>query len=195
MKKTDKRFYDIFLRYFALVLVALPGMDLFYFLFSPLTTYPVFWGLLASYKAVLLNNSIFIGPKIIEIVGACVAGSAYYLLLILNLATPKISWKRRLAALAFSWGAFLIINILRIYFLSLMYLNGSQLFDITHKVFWYLGSTIFLVAIWFLTVKVFKFKHTPFYEDLRFIYRQSSFAKAKKKRKIAVHRIGKSSKN
>lgn len=195
MKKGDRKFYDIFFRYLILVLIALPGMDFFYYVFSPLTKYPVYWALSLSYNSVLLKNSIFIGTKIIEIIGACIAGSAYYMLLILNLSTPKIKWIKRIKIMLFTSATFLIINTLRIYSLSLMYLKGSQFFDITHKMFWYLGSTILLVAIWFLTVKIFKIKKTPFYDDIKIIYKQSAFKKAKIKRKKAIKKIRKISKN
>jgi exosortase/archaeosortase family protein len=177
MKKESKKFMNIIIRYLILALIAIPGFDLFYFIFLPLTKYPVFYLLGMFYEPIVLSNVIFIADKSIEIVGACVAGSAYYFLLILNLATPEIKILKRLKMLAFAFLTFLIINIIRIFVLSIMYVNESQFFDFTHKLFWYLGSTLFIVVIWFVQVKKNKIKLIPFYSDLKFIYGKSSFKK------------------
>jgi len=168
---------SIILRYFFLALIALPGFNLFYFVFLPLTVYPVYFLLNLFMEVNLVGNVIFGGGFPVEIIGACVAGSAYYFLLILNLSIPKIDYKKRIKMVCFAFGILLIINILRIFSLSLMYFFGSQLFDFTHKLFWYLGSTIFVVAIWFLEVKLFDIKTIPFYSDLKFLYRKSSLKK------------------
>lgn len=182
MKGDVKKFRNIFIRYLILILIAIPGLDLFYYLFLPLTKFPVFWGLQAFYSPVLLGNVIFIGLKSIEIVGACVAGSAYYFLLILNLVTPGIRIKKRLGLLFYSFGTFFLINVIRIYVLSIMYIEGSTLFDVTHKLFWYLGSTIFVVLIWFFGVFLFKVNSVPFYTDLKFMYSKTVFTKKSKSR-------------
>ena len=172
-----KRYGDIVLRYLILAVIAIIGFDIFYFLFLPLTKYAVYFLLNISFDPVLLGNSIFIGLDIIEIVGACVAGSAYFFLLILNLSTPKIEIKKRFSMLGIAFLTFLIINILRIFFLSLMYINNAPLFDFTHKLFWYLGSTLLIVIIWIIEIKEFKIKEIPFYSDLKYIYNKSSLKK------------------
>lgn len=177
MKKESKKFIKIIIRYLFLALIAIPGFDLFYFVFLPLTEYPVFYLINLFYEPTILSNIIFIADKSIEIVGACVAGSAYYFLFILNLATPNIKTLKRLKMLFFACLIFLGINILRIFVLSVMYINDSQFFDFTHKLFWYLGSTIFIVVIWFVQVKKNKIRSIPFYSDLKFIYGKSSFKK------------------
>ncbi|MDA3836270.1 MAG: pacearchaeosortase [Nanoarchaeota archaeon] len=179
-KGERKRFLDIIFRYVLLMLIAVPGLDLFYFIFLPLTKYPAFWALQPLYDPILLANTIFIGNRAIEIIGACVAGSAYFLLLILNLATSGIGLVKRLKLLLFTFGTFFIINVIRIYILSIMYLEGSAMFDITHKLFWYLGSTLFVVLIWFAGVFIFKVEEIPFYTDLKHMY-QSSIMGGKKK--------------
>ena len=48
---------------------------------------------------------------------------------------------------------------------------GFSFFDITHKVFWYFISTIFVVGIWFIEIKIFKIKEIPFYSDLNLLYK------------------------
>lgn len=166
---------SIILRYLILVLAALPGMGIFYLIFSPLTIYPVFWLLnlfleTSFCQACTIPHTILINQFRIEIIGACIAGSAYYFLLILNLATPKIKTKQRLKMLIGGFLVFLIMNILRIFFMSLMYVNSSNLFDFAHKAIWWVGTTIFVLAIWFVEVKIFKIKEIPFYSDIRFLY-------------------------
>ena len=151
MKNKDQTLGTI-IRYLILVIVAIPGFIYLYYIFSPLTLYPVYFLLNLIYSCTSLSGNIITlkGMFLIEIIGACIAGSAYYFLLILNLSIPNIKWKKRLVMVGFAFGTFLIINILRIFLLSIMYVSESSFFDVTHKVFWYLGSTLFVVLIWFI---------------------------------------------
>jgi len=175
MKKKTGDISDIVLRYLILVLVALPNLWLFYLILTPLTVYPVYWLLSLFYNASILNNDIILINQAIsiELVEACIAGSAYYLLLILNLSTPKIKTKKRIRILLLAFASFLIVNILRIFILSLVAVSGSSFFDMTHRIFWYVLSTIFVVAIWFAEVKAFKIKDIPFYSDIKFLYKNT----------------------
>ena len=167
MKKMPRKFFGILVRYLILTLIALPNLWLFYLIFTPLTIYPVFFLLSLFFSASLVNNLILLENTFpIEIISACIAGSAYYLLLILNLSIPmKIN--KRLKILLFTFLSLLVLNILRIFLLSLVFVSGASLFDITHELFWYLGSTIFVVGIWFAGIKIFKIKEIPFYSDLK----------------------------
>jgi len=173
MKKITKSFLDIFLRYLILILVALPNLWVFYFIFTPLTIYPLYF-LFKIFFEVSIAENILIIEKIfpIQLIQACVAGAAYYLLLILNLSVPKIKLKKRLKMIFFAFFCFLIINIIRIFLLSLLIFSNSELFDLTHKLFWYALSTIFVVSIWFIEIRIFKIKEIPIYSDLKFLYKQ-----------------------
>ncbi|MCX6749697.1 MAG: pacearchaeosortase [Candidatus Pacearchaeota archaeon] len=164
----------IIVRYAILILVAIPNLWLFYKVFTPLTVYPLYLLLSIFYDVSILNSTILlINQSIpIELIGACVAGSAYYLLLILNLSTREISLKKRIKMLLWAFGAFLVLNILRIFLLSLLVISNSKFLEITHKIFWYALSTIFVVAIWFAEAKAFKIKSIPFYSDIRFLYKK-----------------------
>ena len=175
MKKSKENISDIVLRYFILILAAIPNLWLFYAIFTSLTVYPVYWLLGIFYDASLLNNNIILLNQAIsiELIEACIAGSAYYLLLILNLSTPNIKTKKRVKILLVAFASFLIVNILRIFALSLVAASGSSFFDITHKIFWYSLSTIFVVAIWFAEVRAFKIKNIPFFSDIKFLYKQT----------------------
>lgn len=160
------------LRYLILVLVALPNLYLFYLIFTPLTVYPVYFILNLFFSATLEGTTVLVKEIPIEIVKSCVAGSAYYLLTILNLSTPNIKLNKRIKILLVSFLAFLLINILRIVILSFMALSDSSFFDITHQITWYLLSVLFVVGIWFSIVKAFKIKKIPVYSDIKFLYKE-----------------------
>lgn len=160
---------NLIIRYLILIIVAIPNLLIFYLVFKPLTIYPSFFFLNLLFDPILFGSTILINNVSIEIVNACVAGSAYYLLLILNLSTSKI--KNRISAILFSFLVFLELNLLRIFILSLFLISESQWFAITHKFSWYFLSTIFVIGIWFLEVKLFKIKEIPFYSDIKYIYK------------------------
>jgi exosortase/archaeosortase family protein len=178
MKKDEKYLFDLFVRYAILIIIAVFGFNLFYVIFRPLTVYPITWILDIFLETNLISSTILIIEDIaIEFVPACIAGAAYYLLLMLNLSTPKIELTKRIKFLLISFATFLIINIIRIIILATIALYGSSFFDITHAIFWYSLSTIFVIAIWFYGVRYFKIKEIPFYSDLKFLYKKSSVKK------------------
>lgn len=186
MKRGVNYIFDIILRYFILILIGILGIKFFYLLFSSLTIYPVYFLLSIFFNVSLISNIILINNLPIEIIGPCIAGSAYYLLLILNLSTRGIKIRKRINIFLFSFLSLLIINILRIFFLSILFISGVSFFDITHKLFWYIGSTIFVVGIWFLSVKLFKIKEIPFYSDIKFLLNNSR-KKIKKTKRSKKH--------
>ena len=174
-----KNLIDIAVRYFILLAIGIIGNQFFYSIFSYITIQPVFLLLSIFYNPALISSVIIINNLPIEIIGACVAGSAYYLLLILNLSVPNIKFERRVLILLFSFSLLLLVNILRIFLLSIIYVNQWSFFDITHELFWYAGSILFVVGIWFLSVFVFKIKEIPFYSDIKNLL-NSSVKKRKK---------------
>ena len=162
-----KKIIDVIIRYSILLVIGIIGTPFFYSIFTFLTIEPVYLLLNIFFNPSLISNIIIINNLPIEIIGACVAGSAYYLLLILNLSMPRIKFGKRIMLLLFSFSLLLILNILRIFLLSVLYVSQFSLFDITHKLFWYVGSIVFVVGIWFLSVGVFKIKEIPFYSDIK----------------------------
>jgi exosortase/archaeosortase family protein len=183
MKKRLNHLLDIVFRYTILILIGIFSLEIFYFLFTYLTIYPTYFLLRLFFDASLTNNVILINSLPIEIIGSCIAGSAYYLLLILTLSTREITIKKRFLMLLFSFGMFLIINISRLFFLSVLYVNGVSSFDITHKLFWYVGSVFFIVVTWFLSVKIFNVKEIPFYSDIVFLLKSRKNLKKTKRSK------------
>jgi len=169
-KEEKKKIYYPVLRYLILVSSALGNLWLFYFIFTPLTIYPVFFLLKLFFSASLSGTIISFNNVSINLVKACIAGSAYYLLLILNLTTP-ISIKKRIYALIFSFISFLIINIIRIFLFSLLLENSFSLFNLTHLFVWYGLSSFIVLAIWIFTIKIFDIKEIPVYSDLKFLYK------------------------
>lgn len=179
----NREILNIFIRYALLVALSIGSLWIFYFIFTPLTFFPVYF-LLNSFFGAFFDYSskiIFTQSVPIEIISACVAGSAYYLLVIFNLSTSGIDWHKRTKMIAYSFLAFLLANIIRIFLLVWIYLDFFTAFDITHKVFWYGISTVLVVGIWFYQVKVYKIKEIPFVSDFRFLYNLSS--KNSKRRK------------
>jgi exosortase/archaeosortase family protein len=172
-KRLSKEISSLLTRYILLLVIGLPNLYLFYSILTPLTVYPayflfnLFFDVYRSGSVILINHCFSI-----EIIDACVAGSAYYLLLILNLALPNIKLKKRLKMISLSFGILLLLNILRIFFVGTIFTMGfSNLADITHRIFWYLLSTFFVIAIWIFEVKLFKIKEIPFYSDIKFLYK------------------------
>ena len=109
----------------------------------------------------------FYGGVFFELVSACVGGSAFYLLFFLIMGSRDIVWLKRVKMIAFAFLLLYIFNVLRIVFMALFV--DSVYFEVFHLGIWYFVSTVFVVLIWFLMVRVFKVKSIPVYSDSRFI--------------------------
>jgi exosortase/archaeosortase family protein len=179
-REVENSFGNIFVRYFILLIIAVPNLYIFYTIFTPVTLYPVYYLFKIFFGAVLVRNVIYVKCIPIELINPCIAGSAYYLLSILNLSTPEIAFKKRIKMLLLAFLLFLLVNILRIFFLSMLLISNSPWFDLTHEIFWYFVSVLFVVGIWFAEVKYFKIKKVPIYSDLKFLYNNSSLKKKKR---------------
>lgn len=164
--KLDKSFY-IFLRY--LILLALMfTLPIFYKIITPLTIYPLVYLLKLFFQISLSGDIIIINAKVfVQIIPACIAGSAYLLLLILNFSVP-MSYKKRTYSILSSFIIFYLLNMIRLFSLIILYYNNQNLFDFTHKLFWYVFSVVFVIAIWFFIVKIFSIKEIPIYTDLNY---------------------------
>ena len=169
-----KKYTDIIIRYLLIVLIAIPNLYLFYAVFAPLTIYPLYFILNIFFDITLDGSSLLINGFSINIIDACVAGAAYYLLFILNMAVPGIKLKKRAYMIGFSFLFLLILNIIRILALILVLFYGASFFDITHKFFWYFLSTLLVIIIWFAEVKLFKIKPIPVYNDFNYLYKKAT---------------------
>jgi exosortase/archaeosortase family protein len=175
--ENSKNFKEIIIRYSLILILGLSNFWIFYLIFSPLTIYLTYFFTGLFFKTALLSNSIIIGKYSIVFIDACIAGSAYYLLFILNFSILNLDINKRCKLLFLTFISFFILNVLRIFFLIVCLIYFPNSFDFSHKLFWYLGSTIFVILIWFFYYKKFRIKEIPFYSDLKFIYKSSLFKK------------------
>ena len=149
-----------------LAIVLLAYTNAFYRVLFSITAYPIKLLLSLFYPAALYSNILFAGNISIELIPACIAVSAYVLLLILNIST-EMKPRQRLYSLLFSFLILLLFNILRVFVLTILLINDFVYFEALHKAFWYSLSTLFVVAIWFLTVHILKIKNIPVYTDFK----------------------------
>ncbi len=164
-----ENFLSLFYRYYVLILLGF-AIPIFYKIFLPLTIYPVYFILSFFIENITIQGNTILSttlPKI-QIINSCIAVSAYYLLVFLNLSTKDI--QKRIKILFTSVISLLILNILRILFLIFILAKTPSYFVLTHEIFWYAISTLFVVLIWFAHVKIYKIKSIPIYSDLKYIY-------------------------
>ena len=180
MNKQSKKFAGLFLRYLIILVAGLGNLFIFYKFFTPLTAKTIALILNFFSKTTAIGSTIISKNIIIELIPACIAGSAFYLLFILIFATPNIKPNKRAQIILFSFISLFILNILRI--LVLVSIATSTYFEATHKIFWYGVSTIFVIGIWALSVKLFKIKDIPVYTDLRTIIKSINKSIKKSKR-------------
>ena len=163
------KFFKVLLRYIILLILVAFSLPLIYAIFTPLTInltsfiLDLFYEIITNKELILINKTTSV-----YIVNACVAGSAYLLLLILNL-TIDMNHKVRIKSILYSFALLFLLNIARIAILAALYHNQIAYVDFTHAIFWYGLSTIFVVAIWFLTVRKFNIKKIPFYDDYKIL--------------------------
>ena len=161
----------LFSRYILLLLLGAFNLWIIYAIFTPLTVYSVFGFL----KSIDSNTSLLIGNVVAfrgvdaQLLPSCIAGSAYYLLLILNLTTP-MKLTKRLGNISFLMFIFLLFNILRILIFIGLAANGSPYFDQAHQFVWNFGSTIMVVAVWFFSAYIFKIESIPIYSDIKNLF-------------------------
>ena len=165
--KSSKTIYSILIRYLILLIIVALGLPLIYAIFTPLTInftaliLDIFYEITINKDLIIINTT-----TLISIIDVCVAGSAYLLLLILNL-TIRMKKDLRIKSILYSFTLLFILNVIRIVILAALYHHEVAYFDFTHALFWYGLSTLFVIAIWFETVRKFKIKRIPFYSDYK----------------------------
>ncbi|MEM4625470.1 MAG: pacearchaeosortase, partial [Candidatus Pacearchaeota archaeon] len=84
----------IFMRYLVILFLGLFNLFIIYFIFTPITVNSIYFILNLFYKSQLSQETIIIypfdseTPFQIDLIPSCIAGAAYYFLIILNLSTP-----------------------------------------------------------------------------------------------------------
>lgn len=167
MNKLNRKFLDIFVRYIFILVSGLGNLAIFYFIFTKPTVLLSNFFLNLISQTILLGNSIIFREVLINLVPACIAGSAYFLLFILAFSVSNLKILKRIGLVAFLFIGLFLFNTLRIVILSLI--TKIDLFNEVHLVFWYFVSTVFVVILWFIAVKILKIKSIPVYSDFKFL--------------------------
>lgn len=164
-----KELRDLLLRYLVILCVGF-ALPLFSRILTPLTVYPVMavlslWGEVVKIgsQTVLYGSSALA----VEIIDACVATSAYYLLFLLLFATKGGSWKRRLQAFGVAGVMFWAINVLRIAGLVLIAEKNLSWFFTAHYILWWGVSILVIVGLWIYVTGIYRLYGIPFVQDVR----------------------------
>lgn len=180
MKENHLNVYLIFLRYLIILIAGLGNLYFFYWLFTGPTIAATLSILkLVSPETLALGNLIVFNSSLVEIVPACIAGAAYYLLFILGMSIPLKKISRRFYLIAFCFATFFLINVLRIVVFTL--LVDKSYFQTLHMLSWYILSTLFVVIIWFSGTYLFKIKEVPIYTDFKYLISNTKKTKGKNK--------------
>lgn len=163
----QKDVFSLLARYISLIILALGNLWIIYKLatFPTISVSYFFINKLYPGAVLLGDNTIFFKGYYAQIIPACVAGAAYYLLAILNFSTP-MNLAKRISSLIFIFLTFFILNTSRIIIFAYLFEKGYNYFDITHLLTWYVGSTLAVIFIWFSAVILFKIGNTPVYTDI-----------------------------
>lgn len=179
MKKKEAIF--LFFRYLLLLIIGI-NFSLIYKIFTPITASLSSLILKLFYPdAILQETIILLKNHTITLIPACIAGAAYYLFLLLNLSTP-MSLTSRIKSLFFLIFSFLFINVLRIVLFAVLFVQDYTYISFTHQIAWYGGSTILVILLWFVNIKMFSIKSIPFISDLKSMISDIKNKKTKKKR-------------
>ena len=170
-RKNNNYIFDLIIRYFLAFAASYNGLFTFYYIFTPLTIYPVLFILNLFISPILNGNTIILREFTIELIPACIAGSAYYLLFILNMVVPNVDIVKRVKMILFSFASLLILNILRILSMIALASYNLSFFNLAHKFFWYFLNIILVVIIWFVEIAIFKIKSIPFLDDISNLYK------------------------
>lgn len=168
-KLQKKRLWGIGYRYLLAVLLSLSNLYLFYLVFTPLTVYPSYFLLKLIYPAALSGSVILINDFVILLNGACIAGSAYLLLALLNLTTPGLRPLKRLGMFFFGASVLLLFNIVRIFVFTVLLVNGVAFYDFMHVLVWYVLSVLVVVMIWLYSIKKSRIVGIPVFSDIMYL--------------------------
>lgn len=181
MDKQIKNIVEIFSRYLLIVVLGLGNLYLFYEFLTPLTISILDAILSLSGDSLVIGNSIHFKRVIFEIIPACIAGSAFYLMFILVFSTREITFRRRLAVLLSSFVLLFSFNMTRLVFL--VSIVRASYFQAVHWLLWNFVSIIFVVGIWILMVHLFRLKNIPIYSDLKYLFDSIDSGKKSKRRR------------
>ena len=94
MKNDKTTLGSIIVRYSLVIILGLFNLEIFYFIFRPLTIHGSYYLLGLFTNPLLIGDTIIFLGQSFEIINACVIGAAYYLLFILFMGIQKINLKK-----------------------------------------------------------------------------------------------------
>ncbi len=181
MDNQTENIFGIFIRYLLIIILGLGNLYLFYGFLTPVTISFLKFLLSFSGDPVIVGTSIHFKRVIFDIIPACVAGAAFYLMFILVFSTRGIKIGKRLSILLISFALLFVINILRLVFL--ISIVRASYFNEIHWFLWNFVSVIFVVGIWVFMVYRFKLRGIPLYSDLKYLWNLQHSGKKTKRRK------------
>ncbi len=168
MDKVSKKIFSLFTRYIFIFLAGLGNLYIFNIILKPLNYDLLYFVLSIFGRTAIIGEYILARGTLIELIPACLASSAFYLLFILLMSIQEIKPLKRVALVLSAFLTLFILNFLRI--IILIIFIGSPSFEALHWTLWHIISTLFVVGIWFAIIKLEKIKSRPFYSDLKFLY-------------------------
>ncbi len=183
MDNQSKKLIGLFIRYFFVLILGAGNLYIFYSILTPLTVFLVSEAVSLFTEVSVSGISIYLENFTVELIGACVAGSAFFLMFILIFSTADIKPKKRFYALVTASALLFLLNFFRIVFLIFIYSPESVYFDAVHWILWHLVSVFFVVGVWFLVVKLYKIESVPVYSDIKYLLSFSKKGKKSERRK------------
>ncbi len=154
-------------RYLLALFLMIFGLNIIYFIISPLTFKLSYYSLFYYSPILSSENSFIIENNKLNFIPACTAASAYLLLALLVLTT-ELKLKKSIKTFLLGSLLILIANIIRIDILIITLIEyGSKAFETVHLFFWKILSTIYVVLLWIFLTKYFKIKEIPIYTDFK----------------------------
>lgn len=170
-----KYFKSLFIR---IVLCFVP-VKFFLFIFTALTVYGSYLLLLPFFNILVKDSFLIVNGFPFEIIEACVASLAYYLLWVLCLLTKDINIKIRAKIILYGFLLIFGMNIFRIFLLVMIaFKYGFYWFSVVHLAFWNFVSGVYVALVWIFLVRHYKIHSIPIYDDIKTIYRMG-FSKKK----------------
>ncbi len=113
------------------------------------TLFLKFIGIQASLKGYFINASFGLSSTIIEISFDCTGWKSAYALFALAIATPSISFRKKLKFLLISLPLLFLINIFRIVLtIYLFFILSPKYFGIIHDFLWQWGLIAIILCFW-----------------------------------------------
>ncbi len=167
MKSDSKKAVLLFARYLFIFLLGIGNLFIFYKVLTPTTVFAVSKILSIFNEVYVLENLIVLDEVMIELIPACVAGSAFFLMFLLVFSTANVKPLKRFYLLLSTTIILFALNVARIIFL--VAIAGKNYFEIVHWTLWNLVSVFFVVAIWFFVAWLYKINSVPIYSDILFL--------------------------